>query len=258
MTALVLVLVCSAIVSYLMGGLNGAIMLSRAVYHQDIRELGSKNPGFTNFKRVYGNGIVSWLVIVIDMLKTVLPVLGTALVMSNVLHIEHFGWQFGAQFSGLFCMIGHCFPVWYKFKGGKAFITGFATIWFVDWRMALAAMAVFFIVLFIGKYMSVASCSAAFFCPIALASLSPESIWVELMAIAAALLVILRHWPNFVKLAHGTESKFSLRGKKKSDGEEKPAEQKDKKAQPAKTKTDAKPKAKTEKKSSASKARHSK
>lgn len=213
-----LILAASAVVSYLLGGLNGAIMLSRAVYHQDIRELGSKNPGFTNFKRVYGNGIVSWLVIVIDMLKTVIPILATALLMSNLFNM----WQFGAQFSGFFCMIGHCFPVWYRFKGGKAFITGFATIWFVDWRMTIAAMIVFFLVLFVGKYMSVASCSAALFCPIALACLSPESVWVELMAIAAALLVILRHYPNFVKLVHGTESKFSLRSKKDGKPKEKP------------------------------------
>lgn len=207
---MVLILCVSAVVSYLLGGLNGAIILSNLVYKQDIRDYGSKNPGFTNFKRTYGNGIVTWLVMVFDILKTVIPVLLTALVMRQMFDM----WQFGAQFSGLCCMIGHCFPVWYKFKGGKAFLTGFATIWFVDWRMALMAMALFLIVLFTLKYMSVASCTAAAFCPIALAFLGPSSIWVELMAIAAALLVILRHYPNFVKLANGTESKFSLKSKK--------------------------------------------
>ena len=200
----------SAVVSYLLGGLNGAIMLSKLVYKQDIREFGSNNPGFTNFKRTYGNGFVTWLVLIIDILKTALPVFLTALIM----WINFDKWQFGAQFSGMFCMIGHCFPVWYKFKGGKAFIAGFATIWFVDWRMTLIAMAVFFILLFTLKYMSVASCSAAAVCPIALAFLGPASIWVELMAIACALLVILRHYPNFKKLANGTESKFSLSSKK--------------------------------------------
>lgn len=207
---MILILCLSAVISYLLGGLNGAIMLSKLVYKQDIREFGSKNPGFTNFKRTYGNGFVTWLVLIIDVLKTALPVFLTALVMWFVFDM----WQFGAQFSGLCCMIGHCFPVWYKFKGGKAFIAGFATIWFVDWRMALMAMILFFIVLFVGKYMSVASCSAALFCPIALACLSPSSIWVELMAIAAALLVILRHIPNFKKLVRGKESKFSLKSKK--------------------------------------------
>ncbi|HCA04575.1 MAG TPA: glycerol-3-phosphate acyltransferase [Ruminococcaceae bacterium] len=203
------VLIISAAVSYLSGGINGAIILSRLVYHDDIRKYGSNNPGFTNFKRVYGNNAVSWSVILIDALKTVLPVLATAIVM-NALYGQ---WQLGAQFSGLFCMIGHCFPVWYGFKGGKAFITGFATIWFVDWRMTLIAMAVFFALLFTLKYMSVASCCAAAVCPVALAFLGVSDVWVEILAIAAAALVICRHYPNFIKLARGTESKFTLRGK---------------------------------------------
>ena len=207
---MIAVLCVSAVVSYLLGGLNCAIILSKLVYKQDIRDFGSNNPGFTNFKRTYGNGFVTWLVLIFDILKTALPVFLTALIMWQMFD----KWQFGAQFSGMFCMIGHCFPVWYKFKGGKAFLAGFATIWFVDWRMTLIAMAVFFILLFTLKYMSVASCSAAAVCPIALAFLGPASIGVELMAIACALLVILRHIPNFKKLANGTESKFSLSSKK--------------------------------------------
>lgn len=201
--------IISAVVSYLSGGVNGAIILSRLVYHDDIRNHGSHNPGFTNFKRVYGNNAVTWSVMLIDILKTAAPVFLTAL-LAGVFFNQ---WQLGAQFSGFCCMIGHCFPVWYGFKGGKAFITGFTTIWFVDWRMTLIAMAVFFVLLFTLKYMSVASCSAAAVCPVALAFLGCSSIWVELIAIAAALLVIIRHYPNFIKLKSGTESKFSLSGK---------------------------------------------
>lgn len=203
------VLAFSALVSYLLGGINGAMILSRVVYHDDIRKYGSNNPGFTNFKRVYGNNAVTWSVMLIDILKTALPVAVTAIVTGSLYN----SWQLGAQFSGLFCMIGHCFPVWYGFKGGKAFITGFTTIWFVDWRMTLIAMAIFFAVLFAFKFMSVASCTAAAVCPVALACLGFDNIWVELMAIAAAALVIARHYPNFVKLMNGTESKFSLGSK---------------------------------------------
>ncbi len=205
-----IILIISGVVSYLLGGVNGALLASRLFHHEDIRQFGSKNPGFTNYKRVYGNGVVTWLVLVFDVFKTAVPVFITALVMK-----ENFGlWQFGAQFSGLCAMLGHCFPIWYKFKGGKGFLAGFATIWFVDWRMALVATGVFLIILFTVKYMSVASCSAALVCPIVLAFLQPQSIWVELLAIAAAALVILRHHENFTKLMKGTESKFSLSSKK--------------------------------------------
>ena len=198
-----------AVVSYVLGGVNGAIIMSQLVYHEDIRKSGSNNPGFTNFKRVYGLNAAAWSVMLIDILKTAVPVFASMLIMGYVYGLG----QFGAQFAGLFCMLGHCFPVWYGFKGGKAFIAGFATIWFVDWRMTLIAMAIFFVVLFVGKYMSVASCTAALSCPIALFYLGCSNVWVEVLAIAAAALVIVRHYPNFVKLAHGTESKFSLSSK---------------------------------------------
>ena len=198
-----------AVVSYVLGGVNGAIIMSQLVYHEDIRKSGSNNPGFTNFKRVYGLNAAAWSVMLIDILKTAVPVFASMLIMGYAYDLG----QFGAQFAGLFCMLGHCFPVWYGFKGGKAFIAGFATIWFVDWRMTLIAMAIFFVVLFVGKYMSVASCTAALSCPIALFYLGYSNVWVEVIAIAAAALVIVRHYPNFVKLAHGTESKFSLSSK---------------------------------------------
>ena len=198
-----------AVVSYVLGGVNGAIIMSQLVYHEDIRKSGSNNPGFTNFKRVYGLNAAAWSVMLIDILKTAVPVFASMLIMGYA----YDSGQFGAQFAGLFCMLGHCFPVWYGFKGGKAFIAGFATIWFVDWRMTLIAMAIFFVVLFVGKYMSVASCTAALSCPIALFYLGYSNVWVEVLAIAAAALVIVRHYPNFVKLAHGTESKFSLSNK---------------------------------------------
>lgn len=199
-------LIISAIISYLLGGLNGAIILSKIFYHQDIREYGSRNPGFTNFKRVYGNSFIAWSVILIDVFKTALPVFITAMFFKEFFSL----WQFGAAFSGLFCMIGHCFPLWYRLKGGKGFMAGFATIWFVDWRMAVVAVIVFFAVLFIWKYMSLASCTASFFCPVALLVIGPTNIWVEILCILSALLVIVRHKENLIKLAHGTESKFSL------------------------------------------------
>ncbi len=206
---LAITLFLSAIFSYLIGGINGAIIFSRIFYKQDIRDYGSKNPGFTNFKRVYGNNVISWSVLLVDILKTVIPVLATALICKNLFDL----WQLGAAFSGFFCMIGHCFPIWYNFQGGKAFMAGFATIWFVDWRMALIATGVFLIVLGIGKYMSLASCLASLSCPISLLILGPSSFWVELLSILSALLIILRHHENIRRLINGTESKFSLSDK---------------------------------------------
>ncbi len=202
-----LVFILVAVFSWLLGGLNGAIEISKLRYKEDIREKGSKNPGFTNFKRVYGLTGWAWLVLVVDILKAAMPVCISGIIFNKL----YGAFQLGAAYAGLFAMLGHCFPVWYKFMGGKAFIAGFATTWFVDWKMALIATVIFFIVLVAFKYMSVASCTAALTCPVALAFLKPDSVYVWVLCLLSALLVIVRHTPNFKKLKAGTESKFSFK-----------------------------------------------
>ena len=77
----IIILSVAAAVSYLLGGVNGAILASKLFHHEDIRDFGSKNPGFTNYKRVYGNGLVTWLVLIFDVVKTMFVVSITAWVM---------------------------------------------------------------------------------------------------------------------------------------------------------------------------------
>ena len=202
-----LLCVTFAIAAYLIGGVNAAIVISKFIYKQDIRTQGSGNPGFTNFKRVYGlNG---WAVFVMlsDIIKAVIPVSIAMLTFGKFYDMG----QFGAAFTGLFAMLGHCFPVWYGFKGGKAVMTGFGTIWFVDWRMALIAMVLFLILLGIIKYMSVASCISSVACPVILSLFGAESIAVLVISALSALLVVFRHKENFKNLRNGTETKFTLK-----------------------------------------------
>ena len=196
-----------AIAAYLIGGVNAAIVISKLKYKQDIRTLGSGNPGFTNFKRVYGLNGWAIFVMLSDIVKAVIPVSIAMIIFGKLYGMG----QFGAGFTGLFAMLGHCFPIWYGFKGGKAFMTGFGTIWFVDWRMALIAMAVFLILLGLIRYMSVASCISSVTCPVVLALLGAESIVVIIISAVSALLVVFRHKENFKKLLQGTESKFTLK-----------------------------------------------
>lgn len=217
-----LILVGVALVSYLCGGVNFAIIMSKALYHEDIREKGSGNPGFTNFKRTYGNKFSSWMVLVLDWMKTLIPVMVTALCFKYL--IDDSLWQFGAQFSGLFCMLGHCFPIFYGFKGGKAFIAGAATLFFVDYRVGLICLAIFMLLLFTIRYMSIASCTFALCGPIGVSlfnipnySTQPICYVVMALSICAALLVCIRHYPNFIKLKNHQESKFYLKSKKKEE-----------------------------------------
>lgn len=210
MTMFYVWLILAAVSAYLLGGVNSAILLSVGVYRKDIRSEGSGNPGFTNFKRVFG-WRYAWLVMVCDLLKAAIPVLVFALIFQ-----ANYGmWQFGAAFTGLFAMLGHCYPVWYRFQGGKAFLTGVSTIFFVDWRVGLCSVALFLVLLFVVKYMSLASVCQAASCPILLIVFGAP-VQVCLLSICSALLVIWRHRPNLVRLCKGTEKKFSLFGKSKS------------------------------------------
>ena len=211
-----LILLIVAILSYLIGGINPAIIMSKLLYKEDIREKGSGNPGFTNFKRVYGNKFSTWLVLILDWLKTLIPVLVSGLIFYFNFNL----YQFACQFAGLFVMLGHCFPIYYHFKGGKAFIAGAATLFFVDYRVGLIMICIFMLILFTIRYMSLSSTISAFLSPIGIALFNIPNfinsdtlvvtVITTILSIMAALLIILRHIPNFKKLYNHQESKFYL------------------------------------------------
>lgn len=207
-----ILLVLGAVSGYLFGGINGAILLSKAVYGKDVRDYGSKNPGFTNFKRVFGNGLPTWCVMLIDIAKTIIPVLVFSILFDKYCEMR----QFGAIFTGFCCMLGHAYPVWYKFKGGKTFMTFATTVWFVDLYMALIFLAVFALFLFTIKFMSLSSMAASASCPISLLILGYDHLAVPIIALLCAVLLIWRHKANIVRLIKKEESKFHLFGKKKA------------------------------------------
>ena len=199
-----------ATLAYLLGGVNGSMILSRLVYKEDIRELGSKNPGFTNFKRLHGFAPATFGVLAIDICKTILPVLAANLVMGHFYSAA----QLGSAAALLGCMLGHAFPVWYGFKGGKAVLTFLAGVWFVDWRAGLICFGVFVIILFTVRFMSVASMSFAVLFPIVLFILGCRNPITLVIMTAAGILVVVRHHQNISRLKAGTESKFYLKKKK--------------------------------------------
>ena len=199
-----------AAIAYLLGGINGSIILSRLVYGEDIRQLGSKNPGFTNFKRLHGFAPATFGVMAIDICKTILPVLLAKLVIANM----YGEGQLAATFALLGCMLGHAFPVWYGFKGGKAVLTFLAGVWFVNWLAGLICFAIFVLILFTVRFMSVASMSFAVLFPIVLFILGCRNVITLIIMALAGILVVARHHQNISRLKAGTESKFYLKKKK--------------------------------------------
>ncbi len=204
----VILFILAAVCGYVIAGMNPAIALSKAIYKKDIRECGSGNPGFTNFKRTFGNKW-AWWVLVLDLSKAAVVVGLFAWLLSR----QGVDFQLAAAYTGIFCMLGHAFPFQFKFKGGKGFLVCLSTMYVVDWRVGLIATGIMIALLLITKYMSLSTTLAMLLCPILLIPLD-ASLPVILMATACALFMAVRHRENFIRLIHGKESKFTLKGKK--------------------------------------------
>lgn len=207
--AVSILLVCA--LSYLLGNVNGAILLSKLVEKDDVRRHGSGNAGFTNFFRNYGRG-TSLLVILIDGAKTVAAcLLGLWLLGKYGLRTE------GMLLGGLFASLGHDFPAFLGFRGGKGIVCGFATALATDWRVGLILFGVFAIVYLLTRYVSLASllCSVGFFVSFAL--LYPGNAAIAALAFVQAALAIYLHRENIARLVKGQERKteFFKRGEGK-------------------------------------------
>ena len=201
----VLLYLSAAIAAYLIAGWNPAITFSKAIYKKDIRTCGSGNPGFTNFRRSFGNKW-AWHVLVLDLSKAAVVVAVFALLFGKYLD----NYQFGAAYTGLFAVLGHAFPIWYKFKGGKGFLVNMSIIWFIDWRAGLIALVIMLILLFTTKYMSLATVVAMLTCPIVLLIVNTQPSVVCIYA-TCVIFMAVRHKENFKRLLNGTESKFKVK-----------------------------------------------
>lgn len=212
------ILALTAVLSYFFGCFNGAVLISKYILHDDIRTHGSGNAGLTNFYRVFG-GKLTFVVIFTDFLKAIFAILATAAIFHSTLHAGGMLLVFSKYWAGLFCLLGHMFPCMFHFKGGKGILSGGAMAMAIDWRIALAVWAVFFILAAWTKYVSLGSvcCAAAF--PVASGLVYRDPVILLFSAVIGGL-VIWQHRANIKRLASGTESKFSLHHKNKTEGQQ--------------------------------------
>jgi glycerol-3-phosphate acyltransferase PlsY len=203
MLKLFILLIIAAIPAYVVGSVNGAIITSISLYRKDIRKFGSGNPGLTNFYRVFGKG-GSLLVIIIDVLKTVVPVFFGGWLIGRFAGLTFFG----RAAAGLFVMLGHCFPVFYRFSGGKGVMALGTLLFIVDWRVALVSWGVFVITVIITRYVSLGAIIGSAMYPVSLVIFGLGGAKGITVAALCALLVIFRHSENIRRLVAGKESKF--------------------------------------------------
>jgi len=195
----------SAIAAYLCGCFNGAVIVSKYILRDDVRKHGSGNAGLTNFYRTFG-GPLTVVVILCDVLKMIAAVaIGIAL-MGQIPPLLMKYW------AGLFCLLGHMYPVMFGFKGGKGILSGGTLALLIDWRLALVAWVGFLVLAVLTRYVSLGSCWAAVSFPVVSWFLYPY--WeVLLLASLMAALVLWKHRGNIQRLLNGTENKFQLHKK---------------------------------------------
>ena len=197
------IIIC-VLTAYLLGNLNGSVCISALVAGDDVRKHGSGNAGLTNFFRSYG-GASTFLVILVDVAKTALACLSCGLIM------EHFGYGYeGMMIGALAVSLGHDFPALLGFKGGKGILCGLTAAVVLDWRIALAILAVFIIAFAITRYVSLGSVLGSVVFAIGFAVLHNDNLFVMIGGILLGALAIFMHRSNIVRLCKGTESKVHL------------------------------------------------
>ena len=199
-----------ALISYLLGNLNGAVIVSRIFAHDDVRSHGSGNAGLTNFIRNYGTH-TALLVILIDVGKAAL-----ACFVSGMLVSGSGRYADGVAIGALFVILGHVFPALLGFKGGKGILSGVTVAVMMDWRIGLFVFGIFLVAYLLTKYVSLGSVlSSGSFGFIYAWVHWGEGIFPILVGLFLSGLIVWMHRANIVRLVKGQERKTNLFGKGK-------------------------------------------
>lgn len=192
------------IVGYLLGSIPMAIPVSRLLFRQDVREEGSHNAGTTNMARVYGMS-AGGLTLLGDILKTVLSIVFGRLLLGEP----------GIMCGGIAVLFGHCWPLFYRFKGGKGVAVAAGLAIMLDWRIAIVAIAFFALIAVVTRYVSLGSLLATLLGFILVIAIPGHSVYRIITIGVMWVTVWVMHRGNISRLLHGTESKFKP-GKRKT------------------------------------------
>lgn len=218
----------AVVASYLLGSINTAIIVTKIATKgkEDIRNMGSGNAGFTNVLRSVGK-VPAILTIVCDLLKSVIAVLiggwlfaiaaGNTENLSAVVRI-------GKYICGFFCILGHSFPIYFRFKGGKGIVSAAGMMLVADWRVFLLIIATFLLVFIFSKIISLASITCAVMFPVYTFILTfffdykmegnyPFLYWIlcTLAALGICVFVVIKHSSNIGRLIRGEEKKITAK-----------------------------------------------
>ena len=191
-------IVIAVLAAYLLGSISFAIVVSRAMRLPDPRSYGSKNPGATNVLRT-GRKAAAVLTLAGDALKGLVAVLVAARYAPEA-----------APYAGLAAFLGHLFPLWHRFQGGKGVATAAGVLFALDWRLGLGTVATWLIIAAFLRYSSLAALIAAVFAPFFTALLLGFGVYAAAVLVMS-LLLIWRHTENIKRLMAGNESRIGAK-----------------------------------------------
>lgn len=209
-----LVIIAVAVVSYLIGSVNFSILISKAISGKDIRESGSGNAGATNMLRTHGKKM-GVLTLLLDVLKGIVAIIIAMIVDKNI------GANTGilSYIAGVCVILGHNFPIYFGFKGGKGVATSLGVVLMLDWKVGLIVAVCAIAIMAITRYVSLGSIlggAAYIVVEIVKAIITKNYNIVQLVCVVIiGGLLIARHHANIKRLLSGTENKLSFGKKEK-------------------------------------------
>ncbi len=219
LTVVLYAFIC-AVISYLLGSISFAVIYSKAFAKKDVRDSGSGNAGMTNVLRTIGK-LPAVLTLVCDLAKAVVAIQISKYIFSTLPFFE--AAMVGAYIGGIFVVIGHIFPVFFGFRGGKGVLTCAGVFLVLDWQLCLISIAIFIIVAFATGYVSLGSILAMASAPVMTLivgftlradMLLPRTvIWQTIFLVVLSGTSIFMHRENIKRLISGTENCFKTKKK---------------------------------------------
>ena len=222
---ILLSILVSLLFGYLLGSRSNGVLIGKIFFGVDVRTMGSGNSGGTNTGRVLGKG-VGLITILLDVLKTIVSIWGVYFIaqIPEVNAIIGISPSILAYVSGFGACLGHMFPLYFNFQGGKVVSCFAGLVLASNWILIIIGFVAFMIVLFISKYVSLSSILASSlvgilsFIPLftengMIFNLEGNNIYYSLLLTISAIILIIRHIPNIQRLLNNTESKVTWLGK---------------------------------------------
>ena len=206
-----------AIIAYAIGSINFSVLISKKMAGLDVREKGSGNAGTTNMLRSVGKK-AAVITLLCDILKGVVSI-GIALIAGNI--VKNVDKAVLVQIAGILVVVGHTFPIFFEFKGGKGVATSLGVIMMINWKIGLICLVFALVIMAFSRMVSMGSVGAAILFPVLTLFINTNFIAQAsgmkyfIFSVILAAIVIFNHRANIKRIANGTENKLSFKNTNK-------------------------------------------